>query len=219
MSDPLSGPIVGVLLAGGQSRRMGGGDKFLRTLGGRPILERIIERARPQVAALILNAGGDPRRFAAHRLPVVADVIEGFAGPLAGILTGLEWTAKYVPAADWVASFATDAPFLPTDLVAQLAAAVRDEDAEMACAMSGDRTHPVFALWPVRLRGALRLAMEADGMRKIDAWTAAYRIAHVEFPCSPVDPFFNVNRPEDLAEAEKLLAGAPGAAAGKRGAA
>lgn len=219
MTGAPGGPVVGVLLAGGRSSRMGGGDKFLRTLGGRPILERVIERARPQVATLILNAGGDPRRFAAHRLPVVADVIEGFAGPLAGILTGLEWAAANVPEAAWVASFATDAPFLPEDLVALLAAAVEAEGAEMACAASGGRTHPVFALWPVRLRDALRRAMVADGMRKIDAWTAAYRIAHVDYSCIPVDPFFNVNRPEDLAAAEALLAGAPGAAAGARGAA
>jgi molybdopterin-guanine dinucleotide biosynthesis protein A len=199
--------VVGVLLAGGQSRRMGGGEKFLRPLGGRPILERVVERVRPQVSDLILNTGGDGARFQPLGLPVVADVIEGFAGPLAGILTGLEWAAANVPAAPWVASFATDAPFLPDDLVERLMAAVEDGGAEMACAVSRGRTHPVFALWPVDLRDALRRAMVEDEMRKIDRWTAAYRVAHVDFAGDPVDPFFNVNRPEDLAEAETLLAG------------
>ncbi len=200
-------PVAGVLLAGGKSRRMGGGEKFMRPLGGRPILERVVERARPQVANLILNTGGDPTRFQSLGLPVVADVIEGFAGPLAGILTGLEWAAANVPEAPWVASFATDAPFLPGDLVERLMAAVADDGAEIACAVSKGRTHPVFALWPVGLRDALRRAMVEDDMRKIDRWTAAYRVAHVDFVDDPVDPFFNVNRPEDLAEAEILLAG------------
>jgi molybdopterin-guanine dinucleotide biosynthesis protein A len=125
--------VVGVLLAGGLARRMGGGDKCMRTLAGRPLLDRLIDAVRPQVGTLILNANGDPARFAAYGLPVVHDVIDGYAGPLAGVLTGLEWAAANAPAAEWVASFATDAPFLPDDLVARLLAAVRDKGAEMAC--------------------------------------------------------------------------------------
>ncbi len=202
--------VVGVVLAGGLSRRMGGGDKALLKLGGKPILDRIIERARPQVGPLVLNANGDPGRFAAFRLPVAADVIAGFTGPLAGVLTGLDWAAANAPDCPWVASFACDAPFVPPDLVARLAAAVEAEGADMACAASAGRSHPVFGLWPVRLRAALRQAMEVDGVRKVDLWTARYRLATVAFAADPIDPFFNANRPEDLAEAERLLAAGAG---------
>jgi molybdopterin-guanine dinucleotide biosynthesis protein A len=198
--------VVGVLLAGGLARRMGGGDKCLRPLGGRPILARVIERAAPQVDALVLNANGDPARFAAFGLPVAADLVEGFAGPLAGVLTGLEWAKAHRPDAGWVASIATDTPFLPRDLVSCLLDAVAAEGAQLACAASGGRNHPVFGLWPVALAGELRQALVEEGMRKIDAWTARYRLAVVEFPIARLDPFFNTNRPEDLAEAELLLA-------------
>lgn len=195
--------VVGVLLAGGRARRMGGGDKCLRLLAGRPLLERIVERVRPQVSTLILNAGGDGGRFRAYGLPVVADTIPDFAGPLAGVLTGLEWAADN--AAPWVASFATDAPFLPEDLVARLAGAVEAAGADMACATSGGRAHPVFGIWPVGLKDELRRAMEQEDMRKIDRWTARYHLVQVDFPCRPFDPFFNVNSPEDLARAEGIV--------------
>ena len=198
--------VVGVVLAGGLSRRMGGGDKALMTVGGVSILSRVIERVAPQVTELVLNANGDPARFAGHALPVVADVIQGFAGPLAGVLTGLDWAAANAPGRPWVASFACDAPFLPTDLVSRLLSAAEAEAAEMACAASAGRRHPVFGLWPVRLREALRRAMTEDGVRKVDVWTADYRMATVGFSVDPVDPFFNANRPRDLAEAERLLA-------------
>ncbi len=198
--------VAGVLLAGGRARRMGGGDKTLATLGGETILARIVASARPQVRALALNANGDPTRFAEYGLPVIADVIGDYAGPLAGVLTGLEWAAEHAPDCPWVASFATDAPFVPTDLVARLVAAVERDGAEMACAASGGRAHPVFGLWPVALAGELHHALAAEGVRKIDAWTARYRLAVAEFACDPVDPFFNLNRPEDLARAETLIA-------------
>jgi len=197
--------IAGVLLAGGLSRRMGGGDKNLRTLGGRTILERIIATARPQVGPLVLNANGDPARFAAFGLPVAADVVEGYAGPLAGVLTGLEWARANALGCQWVASFATDAPFIPGDLVARLVAAVEREGADLACARSGGQDHPVFGLWPVRLADDLRRAMVEEDMRKVDRWTARYRLAIADFATDPVDPFFNTNRPEDLDEAERLL--------------
>jgi molybdopterin-guanine dinucleotide biosynthesis protein A len=203
---PTMAPIVGVLLAGGQSRRMGGGDKSLRLLGGKTILARVIERARPQVAALVLNANGDPTRFADYGLPVAADVVEGYAGPLAGVLTGMEWARANVPEALWLASFATDAPFLPTDLVERLGEAVADEGADMACASSAGRSHPVFGFWPIALAGELRRAMVEQGVRKVDVWTARYRLVTVDFSTEPIDPFFNTNRPEDLEEAERLLA-------------
>ena len=197
--------IIGLLLAGGQSRRMGGGDKTLRSLGGIPLLDRVIERLRPQVEALVLNANGDPARFARYGLPVVADGIPGFAGPLAGVLAGLEWVAAHRPDCRYVASVATDAPFLPRDLVARLAAGREAAHADLACAASGDRAHPVFGLWPVRLREDLRYALAEEGIRKVDLWTARHRLATVPFPDQPVDPFFNANRPEDFAAATALL--------------
>jgi molybdopterin-guanine dinucleotide biosynthesis protein A len=195
-----------VLLAGGQSRRMGGGDKCLRMLGGRPLLEHIIERAAPQVSRLILNANGDPERFADFGLPVTADTVEGFAGPLAGVLTGLEWTRAHAPDCAWIATVATDAPFLPEDLIARLGAAIIEGDADMACASSNGRRHPVFGLWPVALTGELRAALVDRGVRKVDDWTAGYNLKEVEFSGDAIDPFFNVNRPEDLAAAESYLA-------------
>lgn len=198
--------IIGVILAGGLSRRMGGGDKCLRDLGGRPILAHIIDRARPQVAALVLNANGDPARFAAFGLPVAADPIPDFAGPLAGVLAGLDWAAAHTPQCRFVASFAGDAPFLPRDLVARLVAEVEGRGADLACAASAGQAHPVFGLWPVDLREALRRAMIDEQIHKVDLWTGRYKLAQVEFPADPVDPFFNANRPEDLAAAERLLA-------------
>ncbi|MGE5268930.1 MAG: molybdenum cofactor guanylyltransferase MobA [Thiohalocapsa sp.] len=198
-------PIVGLLLAGGQSRRMGGGDKALRLVGGRPLLDHVVARMRPQVAALVLNASGDPARFAAWGLPVVADSVPDFAGPLAGILAGLDWAAVRCPDCRFVASVATDAPFLPHDLVARLEEGTNAAGADLACAASEGRAHPVIGLWPVHLREALRQAVVAEGIRKVDVWTARYRLATVAFPADPIDPFFNANRPEDLARAEGLL--------------
>ena len=204
--------VAGVLLAGGQSRRMGGGDKCLRLLAGRPILAHVIDRARAQVGPLVLNANGDPARFASFELPVAADVVADFAGPLAGVLTGLDWAAANAPECTHVASFACDAPFLPTDLVARLSAALIEQSADLACAASQGRSHPVFGLWPVRLAGDLRRSMIEDEVRKVDIWTARYRLATVDFPtvetpAGPLDPFFNANRPDDLATAERFADG------------
>jgi molybdopterin-guanine dinucleotide biosynthesis protein A len=196
---------IGVLLAGGLARRMGGGDKPLRLIAGRPLLDHVIERLRPQVAGLVLNANGDRARFAAYGLPVVADSIPDYAGPLAGILAGLDWTAENRRDCPMIASVATDAPFLPTDLVARMAQAMAAEGADLACAASGGQAHPVIGLWPVRLREELRRALVEEGLRKVDVWTARYRLAVVPFSDRPVDPFFNANRPEDLATAAALL--------------
>ena len=197
--------VCGLLLAGGQSRRMGGGDKCLRVLGGQTVLARIIEIARPQVGKLILNANGDETRFSDYDFPVAADVVEGFAGPLAGILTGLEWARANAPECQWVASFACDAPFAPTDLVSRFLSAVADDEADLVCATSAGRDQPVFGLWPVRLAEELRTAVIEEDMRKVDMWTARYRLARVDWPTEPVDPFFNVNRPDDLDTAETSL--------------
>ncbi|NUB17156.1 molybdenum cofactor guanylyltransferase MobA [Azospirillum brasilense] len=185
---------------------MGGGDRGRAQLGGRTLLERSVATVRPQVGPLVLNANGDPERFAAFGLPVAADVVEGFAGPLAGVLTGMEWARANAPGCRWLASFATDAPFIPGDLVARLVAAVEREGADLACARSDGQEHPVFGLWRVDLADDLRRAMVEEDMRKVDAWTARYRLAVADFATDPVDPFFNTNRPDDLAEAERLMA-------------
>lgn len=195
--------VAGIVLAGGLSRRMGGGDKALRTLGGRTILDRVIARAAPQVDVLALNANGDPGRFAPTGLAVVPDTVEGFPGPLAGVLAGLEWARER--GCGHVATFACDAPFLPADLVSRLRRAVGENDADIASARSDGREHPVFALWPVALTDALRSAVVEEGVRKVDVWTARYRLVHAEFDSVPVDPFFNVNRPEDIEAAEAAL--------------
>jgi molybdopterin-guanine dinucleotide biosynthesis protein A len=197
--------VIGLLLAGGQSRRMGGGDKSLRVLDGASLLERVIERLRPQVDALVLNANGDPDRFAEFALPVVADSVPDFAGPLAGVLAGLDWAAAHRPDSTFIASVATDAPFLPADFVARLTAARKAAEADLACACSGGRAHPVFGLWPLRLREDLRRAIVDDGIRKVDEWTARHRLVTVPFADRPIDPFFNANRLEDLEAAAKLL--------------
>jgi len=196
---------IGVLLAGGLARRMGGGDKPLRLLAGRPLLDHVIDRLRPQVAGLVLNANGDPARFAAYGLPVVADSVPDYAGPLAGVLAGLDWTAQNRPDCPMIVSAPTDSPFLPANLVFRMMQAIEAEGADLACAASGGQAHPVIGLWPVRLCEDLRHALVEEGLRKVDVWTARYRLAVVPFPDAPVDPFFNANRPEDLAAAAALL--------------
>jgi molybdopterin-guanine dinucleotide biosynthesis protein A len=196
----------GVLLAGGLARRMGGGDKPMRTIGDRTILERVIARLSPQCSGLILNANGDPARFAAFGLEVVADDVPGFPGPLAGILAALDWTAANRPEIEWVLSAAGDCPFLPRDLVARLHEARDREHAQLAVAASAGQSHPVIGLWPVSLRDALRQALVVEDIRKIDRWTARYPLATVSWPIAPLDPFFNANTVEDIAEAERLAA-------------
>jgi molybdenum cofactor guanylyltransferase len=198
--------IPAVLLAGGLARRMGGGDKPMRVIGGRSILERVIARLKPQCDGLILNANGDPARFAAFGLPVVADTVADFPGPLAGILAGLDWVAANRPNAQWMLSAAGDCPFLPRDLVARLAAARAAEDAELAVAASDGQSHPVIGLWRVALREELRHALVVEDIRKIDRWTARYPLATVTWPIEPLDPFFNANTMDDIAEAERLAA-------------
>jgi molybdopterin-guanine dinucleotide biosynthesis protein A len=203
--------IVGLLLAGGLARRMGGGDKPLRLLAGRPLLAHVIERVRPQVTELVLNANGDPQRFAEYGLPVVADSVPDFAGPLAGILAGLDWAVANRPDCTLVASVPTDAPFLPADLVPRLLQGMRQAGADLACAASGGQVHPVIGLWPVSLREDLRHALVDEGIRKVDVWTGRHRLATVPFPdaIDGMDPFFNANRPDDLDRAAAWLAARP----------
>ena len=194
-----------VILAGGLARRMGGGDKPLKTVGGRTLLDRVIDCVAPQCAGIALNANGDPARFAQWRLPVVADSIEGFAGPLAGVLAGMDWAAEHAPECEFLLSVAADCPFLPSDLVAKLESAREETGADISVAHSGDQAHPVVALWRVSLRDDLRRALVEENMRKIDRWTARYKIARADWPAEPIDPFFNANTPEDVEAAELLL--------------
>jgi molybdopterin-guanine dinucleotide biosynthesis protein A len=204
-------PVCGIILAGGLARRMGGGDKPLKTIAGKPILTHVIARLQPQCARLVLNANGDPARFARFGLPVVADDVPGFAGPLAGILAGLDWVAAVARDCEYAVSVAADTPFVPSDLVARLQAARKAEACDAAVAASGGRAHPVIALWPVALRTALRRALVEDGERKIDRFTAGYDVAEVSWPNAPYDPFFNVNEASDIVAAETILASAAGA--------
>jgi molybdenum cofactor guanylyltransferase len=198
--------ILGVLLAGGLARRMGGGDKPMRTILGRTILARVIARLSPQCDELILNANGDPARFAAFGLPVIADGVPDFPGPLAGILAALDWAAVNRPEVTHMLSAAADCPFLPRDLVTRLEAAREKDNAELAVAASDGQSHPVIGLWKVGLRDELRHALVKEDIRKIDRWTARYPLATVTWPVTPVDPFFNANTVEDIAEAERLAA-------------
>jgi molybdopterin-guanine dinucleotide biosynthesis protein A len=195
---------LGLVLAGGLARRMGGGDKARIRIGGVTILERVLARFQPQCAGTILNANGNPARFADTGLTVVADSVPDFAGPLAGILAGLDWAAANRPDIADVASVPGDCPFLPGDLVERLSAVRAAAGVPLACARSGDWRHPVVGLWRVALRDDLRHALIEEDLRKIEIWTARHGIAVADWPNAPVDPFFNVNTPEDAAAAERM---------------
>ena len=195
--------VVGVLLAGGQSRRMGGRDKSLIALAGKPMIAHVIERLEPQVGSLIINSNAPAAQFEAFALPVVADSVTGFAGPLAGVLAGMRWAREHGSGARFVATAATDTPFFPTDFVARLHA--RADDATIALAASNDRLHPVFGLWPVALADDLEQWLLGGDNRKVLAWVDRHKLAEVAFlPLHGVDPFFNANTPEELAEAETI---------------
>lgn len=196
----------GILLAGGLARRMGGGDKGLRSVCGTSMLARVVAVMRPQCTGLVLNANGDPARLAELGLPVVADDLAGFCGPLAGILAGLDWIAARHPDVSHAVSVPTDTPFLPADLVERLNRGRIEQGAEMALASSGGQNHSVIALWPVAVRYELRSALVEEDLRKTGAFIARYRAARVEWPVEPYDPFFNANEPADLAAAEALAA-------------
>lgn len=194
----------GVILAGGQARRMGGGDKGLLPLAGRVILDHVIARFEPQVEALALNANGDSSRFSDYNLPVLGDSVEGFVGPLAGVLAGLDWAASQ--GASHIVTAAADTPFFPADLVPQLMLAAEIQDKPIALARTENGRHPTFGLWPVALRDDLRQALQ-NGVRKVVAWTDVHGTAMADFPTVGFDPFFNVNTPEDLEEATRLAGG------------
>jgi molybdenum cofactor guanylyltransferase len=182
---------------------MGGGDKARVRIGGATILQRVLDRLKPQSSAIVINANGDPARFADTGLAVVADSVPDFAGPLAGVLAGLDWAAANAPGCDWLVSVPGDCPFLPDDLIGRLHEARIAAGASLACARSGEQVHPVVGLWPLSLRDDLRRALVEEGLRKIDLWTSRHGAAVADWPASPVDPFFNVNTPDDAARAEE----------------
>ncbi|WP_127104820.1 molybdenum cofactor guanylyltransferase MobA [Pararhodobacter zhoushanensis] len=192
--------IAGIVLAGGRATRMGGGDKALLPFGGRPLLAHVLARVGPQVGAVAISANGDPARFAGFGLPVLADPVAGFPGPLAGVLAGMDWAHGL--GAEAVLCVAGDTPFLPVDLVARLSEA--GAFALAASASDGRmRQHPTVGLWPVRLREALREAL-ARGENKVGRFAAEHGAVAVPFDALP-DPFFNINTPDDLRAAEALL--------------
>ena len=194
-------PTFGLVLAGGLARRMGGGDKARIELGGVTILDRVLATLSAQTAGIVINANGDPERFADTGVTVVPDNVEGHPGPLAGVLAGLDWLAAQNNGVEWMLSVPGDCPFLPDDLAERLHAARRKMGAgvPLACARSGEWRHPVVGLWPLALR---------EDLRKIEVWTARHGIAIADWPAEPIDPFFNVNTPEDAARAAQIVAGA-----------
>jgi molybdopterin-guanine dinucleotide biosynthesis protein A len=196
----------GLVLAGGLARRMGGGDKAKIEINGVTILDRVLATLSGQCTGIAINANGDPKRFVDTGLPVIPDSVQGFAGPLAGILAGLDWLAAQDNGVEWMLSVPGDCPFLPDDLVERLHAARRKMGAgvPLACARSGEWRHPVVGLWPLALRDDLRHALTAEDLRKIEMWTARHGIAIAYWPAAPVDPFLNVNTPDDARRAEEL---------------
>ena len=201
--------ITGVLLAGGQSRRMGGGDKGLRDINGRPMLAYVLERFAPQVNSIVLNANGDPQRFAAFGLPVIADPIAGNVGPLAGVLAGMRWSAQNAPAVTHIATASTDAPLIPQDLVERFVDSLEGRVERIVLAASGGNKHPVIGLWPVQLADDLEAALN-EGVRKVLHWTDRHGTLAVEFPFvggggREIDPFFNANTPAEFEEVAALM--------------
>jgi molybdopterin-guanine dinucleotide biosynthesis protein A len=199
------------VLAGGLARRMGGGDKARIKIGSASILQRVLACLSPQCSRVIINANGDATRFADTGLPVVADSVPDFAGPLAGILAGLDWAAQNTPNLEWLVSVPGDCPFLPKDLVTRLHEARDTANVRLACARSGEWRHPVVGLWPIKLREDLRHALVDENLHKIELWTARHGIAIAAWPTTPIDPFFNVNTPKDVAQAEAIAAKYPDA--------
>ncbi len=202
-------PTLGLVLAGGLARRMGGGDKARIEIGGVSILDRVLATLSAQCTGIVINANGDAERFADTGCVVVPDNVEGYPGPLAGILAGLDWLAAQNNSIEWIVSVPGDCPFLPDDLVERLHMARRKmgTGVPLACARSGERRHPVVGLWPVALREDLRKALVQEHLRKIEMWTARHGVAIADWPAEPVDPFLNVNTPEDVARAEQIATG------------
>ncbi|MCP4791003.1 MAG: molybdenum cofactor guanylyltransferase MobA [Gammaproteobacteria bacterium] len=197
--------LLGVILAGGQARRMGGADKPLAEIAGKPLLQYVIERAKPQMSNLLLNANGDEQRYKQFQLPIQQDIVPDFAGPLAGVLSAMAWARAFQPQVTHVITMAADTPFYPADYVDRMLSAI-DKTQPLACASYQQRTQPVFGLWPVELHNDLHQALVEDGIHKVDLFTSRYGVADVQFDAMPYNPFFNVNRLDDVAAGEALLA-------------
>lgn len=197
---PTQAPFA-LILAGGRARRMGGGDKGLQMVGGRTIFSRIFERIAPQAARITINANGDISRLRDLGLEIIPDTIPDYAGPLAGVLAGLDWMAKTHPGKAHLLTVPCDCPFLPRDLAAKLVAARNQSGLPLACAHSGDFSHPAIALWPVDLREDLRKALRDEQLHKVQLWQRRHGCAEASWPVAPFDPFLNVNHPDDVARA------------------
>ena len=196
--------IVGVILSGGLSRRMGNRDKSSLQLADKPLFEHVLDRFSPQCNSVIISSNSHNEQLSSYQLPIIKDSLEGFLGPLAGLLASMEWVQKHQPDTQWIATVPVDTPFLPTNLVASLYQSIHDNHSTIACAASNKRTHPVIGLWPVKLLSDLRLALTEKDIRKIDLWTSHYKVSHPDFSYKTIDPFFNINCHEDLIEAEVL---------------
>ena len=202
--------VTGVVLAGGQSRRMGGGDKGLLEVAGKPMLAHVIDRLSPQVGRMVVNANGDPNRFAGFGLAVVPDTVGGFVGPLAGVLAGMRWSLAHAPTARWTVTVAGDAPLVPADLVRKLVEASENRPPGIALARSNGELHPVIGLWPVGLADDLEQEL-SRGVRKVLHWTDRHGTIPVDFAMAKigsleVDPFFNANTPQELDALRAILA-------------
>lgn len=202
----MTDPVIGLVLAGGLSTRMGGGDKTLLTLDQKPILQHVIDRLTPQVNSLLINANGDPKRFAHIKAPIIADTVGHYAGPLAGILAGLEWMIEHSPDTNWMVSIAADTPFFPLQLVAALMDAVKQDNSQLAVARSHGFCHPVIGLWSTAIAPALRHALTVEHIHKVDRFTQRYSLSIVDFNNEAIDPFFNINSPDELVQAQQWIA-------------
>jgi len=197
--------VLGVILAGGCGRRFEGRDKAFVTLSGQTLIARVIRRLSPQVEALLINANGDAARFDGLGLPVVGDPVDD-GGPLAGVLSAMEWARLNRPEAGWILTAAVDTPFFPYGYRKAMMRCVNENGAQMACAASSGRLHPVFALWPVSRAGDLRMALEIESLRKVRVFMNRYECARVNFGSdNELDPFFNINTADDLRQAEKII--------------
>jgi len=197
--------IVGVILSGGLSRRMGNRDKSLLPLASKPLFEHVLDRFSPQCSSVIISSNSHNEQLSSYQLPIIKDSLEGFLGPLAGLLASMEWVQKHQPTTQWIATVPVDTPFLPTNLVSSLYQSIQDNHSTIACAVSNKRTHPVIGLWPVKLLSDLRVALTEQDIRKIDLWTSHYKVSHPDFSYKTIDPFFNINCNEDLTQAEVLF--------------
>lgn len=198
--------ICGLILAGGQARRMGGGDKCLLPLSGKSLLQRTIERAQPQVDHLLLNANGNSLRFARSKLPVVPDQVEEFKGPLAGVHAGLCWMRDADPDNEWMMSFASDTPFFPGDLVSRLMSAAKTHSVQIAVAESNKQMHPTFALWHASLIDIIEETLQLEKVPSLQEFVKSQKMVSVDFATKDYDPFFNINTPQDLYKAENIVA-------------